>query len=215
VFLVRSVRAPRSGSPLAWRLAGYLRAASSSAHGPSGDLAAAQPTSLRSWAGPPRGRLRAQLGRVPLHVANGVDAGGREGCFWFAPSGRRAPAARSPGGSRATSARRPPPLTGPPATSAAAQPPTSEIGFADSAGTLSLRSWAGPPRGRLRAQRGDVPLHGTTDARACRTVARRFARGATALGRVIRPPPTSEAKWPRTSVISIRNVQRKATELGP
>jgi len=60
--LVRSVRARPSGSPLAWRLAGYLRAVSSSADVPSGDLRCG-PTRASAEA-----RLRAQLGDVPLHV---------------------------------------------------------------------------------------------------------------------------------------------------
>jgi len=68
--LVRSVRTPRSGPFPRFAPGRDLRAASSSADGCSGDLAAAQPRSLRSGAGPPRGRLRTQLGCVPLHVTS-------------------------------------------------------------------------------------------------------------------------------------------------
>ena len=70
LLLVRSVRAPRSG-PLLASLARDLRAASSSAHGCSGDLRCG-PTHVASLVGraSAEARLRTQLGCFPLHVTN-------------------------------------------------------------------------------------------------------------------------------------------------
>jgi len=66
VLLVRSVRARRSGPVLA-SLPRDLRAASSSAHGPSGDLRCG-PTHFAPLVGraSAEARLRAQLGCLPL-----------------------------------------------------------------------------------------------------------------------------------------------------
>jgi len=94
VFLVRSVRAPRSGPFPRFASGRVLRAASSSADGCSGDLRCG-PTPFASLGGraSAEARLRTQLGRLPLHVTNPKPARARRPrrfAPWTGPLRRRA-----------------------------------------------------------------------------------------------------------------------------